>query len=89
MHAKEESPLVSRAFDLIKQTPGIDTPRLCIMLHWPPVPDPNLRGVALANWLTTHHDCAWEETCGAVDLLIEEGDIFFSIEDGSLRASSS
>jgi hypothetical protein len=59
----EENPLVPRAFELIKQTPGIDTPRLCLMLHWPPMPDPNLRGSALAKWLSMHHDSAWEETC--------------------------
>lgn len=88
MHTKEENPLVSRAFDLIKQTPGIDTPRLCLMLHWPPMPDPNLRGVDLAKWLATYHDCAWEETCGAVDQLVEEGDIFFSVVDGALLPAS-
>lgn len=78
---------ISRAFELIKQTPGIDTPRLCLMLHWPPMPDPNLRGDALASWLTTHHDCAWEETCGAVDYLIDEGSVSMT-DDGELCASS-
>ena len=78
---------VSRAFELIKQTPGIDAPRLCLMLHWPPMPDPNLRGVDLARWLATHHDCAWEETCGAVDHLIDEGSVSMT-DDGELCASS-
>ena len=87
MQTKEENPLVLRAFELIKQTPGIDTPQLCLMLHWPPMPDPNLSGVALASWLATFNDCAWEETCGAVDQLLDEGDISFS-DDGSLRVSS-
>jgi hypothetical protein len=50
------------------------------------MPDPNLRGVDLARWLATYHDCAWEETCGAVDQLIEEGDIAFS-DDGKLLVS--
>ena len=88
-HESEEcatcNSLVPEAFDLIKQTPGIDTPRLCLMLN-SGVPDPNFRGVALAKWLMENHQIEWEDTCTAVDQLIEEGDISFS-DDGELRAN--
>ena len=81
----DESPLLPEAFDLIKQTPGIDTPRLCLMLNRD-VPDPNFRGVTLAKWLMENHQVEWEDTCVAVDQLIETGDISFS-DDGELRAN--
>ena len=84
-HICDESPLLPEAFDLIKQTPGIDTPRLCLMLNRD-VPDPNFRGVALAKWLMDNHRAEWEDTCEAVDQLLEEGDISFS-DDGALRAN--
>ena len=84
-HVCDESPLLPEAFDLIKQTPGIDTPRLCLMLNRD-VPDPNFRGAALAKWLMVEHQIEWEDTCVAVDQLIETGDISFS-DDGELRAN--
>ena len=76
--------LAQEAFDLIKQTPGVDTPRLCLMLNRH-VPDPNLRGVVLAKWLMDHHRDEWENICSAIDELIEDGDISFG-DDGDLRA---
>ena len=82
----EENGLASRAYDLISQTPGIDTPRLCLMLWSPPIPDPNFRGPKLASWLAEEHACLWEETCAAVDELLDDGDISFS-DDGELRAT--
>ena len=84
-HVCDESPLLPEAFDLIKQTPGIDTPRLCLMLN-SDVPDPNFRGHALAKWLMENHQIEWEDTCVAVDQLLDEGDISFS-DDGELRAN--
>ena len=85
-HVCDESPLLPEAFDLIKQAPGIDTPLLCLRLHTDDIDDPGHRGTNLATWLVQRHQIEWEDTCVAVDQLIETGDISFS-DDGALRAN--
>ena len=80
-----EAPLLSDALDEIKRSPGIDTPLLCLRLHEDDLCS-DLRGVGLANWLMQCRQIEWEQTCVAVDQLIETGDISFS-DDGELRAT--
>ena len=81
-----ETPILSDALDQIKLSPGIDTPLLCLRLHEDDIDDPGYRGPNLATWLLQRHQIEWEDTCVAVDLLIEVGDISFS-DDGELRAN--
>ena len=85
-HHECEEPLLSDAFDEIKRSPGIDTPLLCLRLHADDIDDPGHRGPGLATWLIQHHQIEWEDTCLAVDQLVEDGDISFS-DDGELRAN--
>ena len=78
--------LVDHVYDGIRECPGIDTPLLCLKLHDADFIDPGHRGADLAMWIHEWHRKAWNDTCEAVDWLLERGQISFS-DDGELRAT--
>ena len=78
--------LLQQIYDTVSSEPGIDTPELCLFLEScaPKIEDPDLRGVALARWLSEFHDETWVKVCDHVDGLIETGHIIFDDATGSL-----
>ena len=80
--------LTQDVFDMINRNPGIDAPLICLELNADNIVDPNLRGPGLAHWLTVWFSKEWNETCTAVDELIESGQIIFG-EDGDLTVAGS
>ena len=78
--------LTQDVFDLVVRNPGIDAPLICLVMNEYKIVDPDLRGPVLAHWLTVWFSKEWNETCTAVDELIESGQIIFG-DDGELRAT--
>ena len=77
--------LVDPVYDAIREVPGIDTPLVCLKIYEDiDIVDPGFRGAELAHWLMEWYREMWEETCIAVDYLLEDSKISFS-DDGELR----
>ncbi len=76
--------LVDPVYDAIREVPDIDAPLVCLKLHDTDFVDPGHRGADLAMWIHEWHRQAWNDTCEAVDWLLERGRITFS-DDGELN----
>ena len=76
---------VDPVYDIIRELPGIDTPLVCLKIYEDTdIVDPGVRGAELAYYLMAWYREMWEETCIAVDWLLESGRITFS-DDGELN----
>ncbi len=67
-----------KIYAIVCANPGIDTPKVCFQLHDNIITESGLEGWALAKHLMTDHRDIWEDTCTAVDALLDENAIVFT-----------
>jgi len=67
-----------KVYAIICNSPGIDTPQICLQINHKVIPDSGLTGWALARHLMANHKNVWEHICEVVDALLDEGAIVFT-----------